>query len=400
MTIEYKENVLQHKTSDRQSNWFLQQEAISNALDFHKSYPNYKETPLRSLSALASEWRVKEILVKDESYRLGLNSFKGLGGFYAIARYIGKQLGLSEKELTFERLLAKDIKEKLGELTFASATDGNHGRGVAWAARTLGFQAEIYMPKGSSPQRLQHIKDIGANGYITEWNYDDTVRYVAEKAKSEGWVVVQDTAWEGYNDLPLWIMQGYAALAAEIVTQLADKKPTHLFLQAGVGSFAAAILGYFVSLYKEEAPQTFIVEPDKADCFYQSMVQGTVVNVQGEMNTIMAGLACGEPNPLAWNIIRHYSKGSFACSDDTAATGMRVYGNPLKEDPRVISGESGAVTLGLLYRLCKDERYINVRENIGLNENSSVLFINTEGDTDPEHYRSIVWDGAYPNDGR
>lgn len=396
-SILYKENSFQTEQRNTKSLSFLQPDAIKSALAFHRSYPKYEPTPLRSLSSLADELGVGTIFVKDESYRLGLNSFKGLGGFYAVAAYVSKKLGINEGDITFERLMEKDVKEKIGNITFASATDGNHGRGVAWAAKTLGFEAVIYMPKGSSPHRLQHIHDTGAKGYITDWNYDDTVRFVAEQAKKEGWVVVQDTAWEGYEDIPKWIMQGYGALAAELMEQM-DEVPTHLFLQAGVGSYAASILGYFVSQFQENAPITIIAEPLEADCFYQSISQGKVVNVTGDMQTIMAGLACGEPNPFAWSIIQQYAKGAISCSDDVAAMGMRVYGNPLGDDARIISGESGAVTLGLLYKICKDKRFAMIREKLGLTVDSKILLINTEGDTDPEHYRSIVWEGMYPND--
>lgn len=374
---------------------FLEKSVIEKIAQFHKSYERYNPTPVIQLNELSMHLGVKNIFVKDESQRLELHSFKVLGGFYAIGQFISQKLGVPIEELSFDQLTSVEVKKQLGEITFASATDGNHGRGVAWAAQQLGHKAVIYMPKGSSSHRLQHIKDTGAKGYITEWNYDDTVRFVAEKAKEENWVVVQDTAWEGYEEIPEWIMQGYALIAYEAVQQLAElkEKPTHVFLQAGVGSFAGAVLGALKSYYEAELPATYIVEPNQADCYYRSFEAGNgePVNVSGSLSTIMAGLACGEPNQQAWNIIVQNAEGAFSCEDEVAAIGMRVLGNPLGSDKRVISGESGAVTAGLIYQLLSDEQFHPIRSQIGLDEQANILVINTEGDTDPVHYRKIVW---------
>lgn len=372
---------------------FLQKDSIEPITRFHKSYEGYNETPLVRLEELSKVIGVKDIYVKDESKRFGLNAFKVLGGLYAIGRYLSEKADIPLEELTFERLNSKELKKKVGNVVFASATDGNHGRGVAWAAKKLGFHAVIYMPKGSSLRRLKHITDTGAEGFITEWNYDDTVRYVAEQAEKNNWVVVQDTAWEGYEKIPEWIMQGYSMIGAELEEQLKEQRPTHLFLQAGVGSFAAAVLGYMALLYGEELPKTYIVEPDVADCYYQSFKANSshAVNVGGAMQTIMAGLACGEPNETAWNIISEYAHGGFSCDDWIAELGMRVLGNPLGEDDRVISGESGAAPVGLVYDLMTAEDSIGIAKEIGLDEKSVILVISTEGDTDPNHYRKVVW---------
>jgi diaminopropionate ammonia-lyase len=377
-------------------------EAIYTSYQFHRSMADYQPTPLRSLPNLANHWGVGGVYIKDESYRFGLNSFKGLGGSYAVARYLSRLTMKGEGVLSFHELCSEKVKSAIGMITFTTATDGNHGRGVAWAAKQLGHHAVIYMPKGSSPARLQHITDTGAEGFITDMNYDDTVRFAAEQAERKGWVIVQDTAWEGYHEIPAWIMQGYATLAAESQEQLKEhgiEHPTHLFLQAGVGSFAAAVAGYFISTMPDGGvkPITVIVEPDQADCYYRSAMadDGAPRVVDGEMETIMAGLACGVPNPVAWTILRDNTDLFISCPDYTAAKGMRMLGNPLAGDPPVTSGESGAVTTGIVEAIMKDNDLKEVRELLQLDERARVLLISTEGDTDPQQYRSIVWDGSY-----
>ena len=373
---------------------------VKRARGFHRGFPEYQETPLDSLEALANSLGIAGLFVKDESFRFGLNAFKVLGASYAVARHLAKRLGIDVSQLDYTKLISPEIRKQIGDVTFVTATDGNHGRGVAWTARKTNQKAVVYMPKGSSPKRLKNIRAEGASASIIEGNYDDAVRLAAQGARDHGWVVVQDTAWQGYEEIPTWIMQGYGTIAAEAVEQLCRigvKKPTHVFLQAGVGSFAGAIQGYFADLFGDERPVTAIVEPDQADCLRRSAVanDGNPRTVTGEMTTIMAGLACGEPNRIAWELLRDYSDAFFSCPDWVAAKGMRMLGNPLHDDPRVISGESGAVTTGLLAALMKYDYLKDARTTLGLDQNSRVLLISTEGDTDPARYRSIVWDGEY-----
>jgi len=381
---------------------FLSAPEIEKAKVFHTSFPEYCATPLRSLHNLAQQFGVGGIYVKDESYRFGLNAFKVLGASFAIAKYLAKRLEVDVADLDFATLSSPAIREKLGEITFVTATDGNHGRGVAWAARQLKQKAVVYMPKGSSLTRLENIRSEGATASITELNYDEAVRLAADKAEEFGWVMVQDTAWEGYEDIPTWIMQGYGTIGAEALAQLNQQgieQPTHIFLQAGVGSFAGAIEGYFASVFGDKKPKTVIVEADLADCLYQSVMANDerFRIVTGDMPTIMAGLACGEPNSIGWEVLRDYSDLFFSCPDEVTAKGMRLLGNPLGTDSRVISGESGAVTAGLLAMLLEKGGLIHGKNSLGLDKNSQILLISTEGDTDPEKYRSIVWDGAYPS---
>ncbi|WP_246582808.1 diaminopropionate ammonia-lyase [Clostridium mobile] len=377
---------------------FISDKVIGNVRDFHKSFSEYSVTPLHKLDNLAKYLGVNNIFLKDESYRFGLNAFKVLGGSYSIGKYLSKKLGMDISEVSFDLLRSKEIKEKLGEITFVTATDGNHGRGVAWAANQLGQKSVVYMPKGSSLTRLENIRKEGAEASIIDGNYDDAVRLSDEMAKKHGWVVVQDTAWEGYEDIPTWIMQGYGTLIHEAMEQLNENgvdNPTHVFVQAGVGSFAGAVQGYLASKFGEDRPITIVLEPDYAPCIYKSakINDGKPHIVTGDMQTIMAGLACGEPNTISWEVLRDYSDAYFSCPDYVAARGMRILASPLKGDPQIISGESGAVGTGVLSLLMEKDCYKELREKLGFNEDSKILIISTEGNTDPYKYRDIVWDG-------
>lgn len=369
-------------------------ETAQQVRTFHKSFPEYAPTPLVRLKALADHFGISEIHVKDESKRFGLNAFKVLGGSHAIGRAIAEKLGMDFSELSCEKLTSAKIREKLGEVTFITATDGNHGRGVAWTAQRLGQKSVVYMPKGTVAERLENIRKLGATADITDMNYDDTVRFCNSLADKHGWTLVQDTSWDGYEQIPLWIMQGYTTIGAEILEQLGNERPTHIFLQAGVGAMAGAIASFFADAYPEHPPIITVVEPDKADCFYRTAEanDGNLHAVGGDLNTIMAGLACGEPCPLGWEMLRRTAENYVSMPDHVAAKGMRVLGNPLPGDERIISGESGASTLGLVVEALADSK---LRQKLKLDESSSILCISTEGDTDRENYRRIVWDGAY-----
>ena len=384
---------------------FLSEQESAEVVNFHRSFPQYSVTPLHSLDSLAKEFGVKKIWVKDESFRFGLNAFKGLGGSYAIGKYLSEKLGMSMRTVTFGFLRSQQVKEQLGEITFVTATDGNHGRGVAWAAKQLGHKAIVYMPQGSSTVRLENIRAEGAEATITDLNYDDTVRLASQRAEENGWVLVQDTAWDGYEEIPAWIMQGYTTIISEAVAQIVatgDIRPTHVLLQAGVGSFAGSMLGYLAEKFGVECPVTVIMEPNKADCLYKSIAagDGEPHAVTGALNTIMAGLACGEPSTVSWGILKDYAQLFVSCPDYVAARGMRILANPLGDDPRVISGESGAVGAGLISLLAETGELREAAKKLNLNQDSKILMISTEGDTDPSSYRNIVWDGAYAYENR
>ena len=368
-------------------------EAQEAARAFHGTIPGYSPTPLVSLEGLARRLGVGQLLVKDESRRFGLNAFKSLGGSYAIARYLGERLGMPAEDLTLAALRTPEARERLGEITFVTATDGNHGRGVAWAARELGHRAVVYMPKGSSRERLEAIRAQGAWAEITDQNYDGAVRLADRMARERGWVLIQDTAWPGYERIPAWIIQGYTTIAREIADQLAEngwEPPTHLFLQAGVGSFAGAVLGSFAARWGAACPVTCVVEPDRADCLYRSARAGEITPVTGDMDSIMAGLCCGEPGTVSWPILRQGAAAFVSCGDDFTARGMRLLGRPEAGDPGIVSGESGAVGVGVLAALMEDPELEESRRTLGLDGASRVLCVSTEGDTDRERYRRIL----------
>lgn len=396
MLEEYK--LVQYERQDKPKTNidFMNLENSKKVQNFHSTFPIYEKTPLVELSNTAKELGLGTIYVKDESYRFGLNAFKVLGGSFAIGNYIAKKLGKEIDEVTYEELISEDARKKLGELTFVTATDGNHGRGVAWVANMLKQKSVVYMPKGSSLERLNNIKAEGAEASITELNYDGCVRLADSGAKENGWIVVQDTAWDGYEEIPKWIMQGYGTMGYEAFTQL-NEKPTHIFLQAGVGSMAGAVTAFFASVYGEDRPIITIVEPNKADCIYRtaSANDGELHFVTGDMDTIMAGLACGEPCSIAWNVLRDYADNFISCPDYVAAYGMRIMGNPARGDEKIISGESGAATLGCVAEIMTNPNLCDLKEKLQLNEKSKILFFSTEGDTSKEDYKSIVWDGKY-----
>ena len=375
-------------------------ETIKKVREFYKSFPQYSVTPLAALDSLAGELGVGGIYVKDESSRFGLNSFKALGCTFALACFIAQTKGVPVWELDYNTLTAPETKRKLADFTFFATTDGNHGRAVAWAATRIGQKAVIYMPKGCPYVRLENVRREGAEAYITDSNYDDTIRFTAELAKNTpGGVIVQDTAWEGYEDIPGWIMQGYGVMALEACVQMQELgvKPTHMLIQAGVGAFAGSAQGLVSNFYSESGPVTFVVEPSVADCHYRSVLRGDgePVHVGGDMDTIMAGLACGKPNTLSWDILKNKSNFFVTIEDFIAARGMRVLGAPLRGDPRVISGESGASAMGFLTELLASDDLEELRKQAGIGKDSCILLFSTEGDTDPDNYRRVVWDGKY-----
>ena len=398
-TIQWTPNQMP-RSDDRQLS-IMSLENVAKARSFHRSFPQYSITPLASLDGMAKHLGLGSLFVKDESYRFGLNAFKVLGGSFAMARYIAQQMGRDVGEMTYDYLTSEAFRQEFGQATFFTATDGNHGRGVAWAANKLGQKAVVHMPKGSAKSRFDNIAKEGAKVTIEEVNYDDCVRMAAaEAAETKHGVVVQDTAWAGYEEIPAWIMQGYGTMAneaAEQLRQLEVNRPTHVFVQAGVGSLAGAVVGYFTNLYPNNPPKFVVMEAKAADCLYRGAVagDGDPRIVDGDLTTIMAGLACGEPNILSWDILRNHVSAFVYCPDWVSARGMRMLGMPVKGDPSVVSGESGAVGMGLISAIMEDDTYRDLREHLELDRFSQVLMFSTEGDTDPEKYRRILWDGEY-----
>ncbi len=366
---------------------------VRDVREFHRSIHGYQPTPLADLVVLADYLNVGAIWVKDESYRFDLNAFKVLGASYALCRTLQAELQRDRIPLGAGTRQPADVSAQLAKITCVTATDGNHGRAVAWGAEQIGCHAVVFMPTGSSPARLENIRRHGAEASIIDGNYDDAVRLAADRADQNGWLLIQDTAHPDYTQVPERIMQGYLTLFDEAFEQIGGREPTHVFIQCGVGSLAASLQAFLLERFGSRRPMLVTVEPTRAACFYESIAagDGSAHTVTGGLDTIMAGLACGEPSSLAWNILRDYGDTFVSCPDRVSARGMRVLGNPLPGDRRIISGESGAVTLGLVYEIATDPVNHRLRDHIGLDGSSRILLFSTEGDTDPQMYRSIVW---------
>ncbi len=368
---------------------FVNEETVRRVYDFHRSLPGYRPTPLVRLPGLAGHLGIRDLFVKDENHRFDLKAFKILGASYAMAKCLGEVIGLADEDLTFQNIVAR--KSVYDHLTFVTATDGNHGRAVAWAAKQFGCSAVVYMPEGASPVRLEAIRQYGAEASVAGRNYDECVMHADRKARENNWTLLQDTSWEGYETVPRHIMQGYSTLITESIGPEQENFPTHVFVQAGVGSLAAAMLASLTSLAGGTAPIFIVVEPEGAPCLYESIQKKKRVRIEGDLATIMAGLSCGEPSLMGWEILKSGAHAFLMCADEIPRKGMKVLGNPLADDPRIISGESGAVTLGALFEIMTDNTFEKMRKDLDLNRDARVLLLSTEGDTDPEVYRGIVW---------
>ncbi len=353
----------------------------------HRLVPGYAPTGLVWLDDLAARGGVAGVAVKDEASRFGLKAFKGLGGVYAMFRVICRELGLDPAVATPEALARPPYRERIGEMVFATTTDGNHGKGVSWAAKLFGCQARVYMPRGTVPVRAEAIRQAGnARVEVTDLRYDDCVARTRDMAAKNGWLLIQDTSWPGYEEVPLWIMRGYTTLFYEAVGQL-ERRPTHMLLQTGVGAMAGAIAAAALQTWPEAPPVIATVDPTQVACFYDSFAAGDGAprEAVGSGETIMAGLNCAVPCTLAWDILGRCAAGGFACEDEITRRGMRLLARH-----GVVAGESGAVTTGLAEALLTDPGCRDVRKRLGLDGDSVLLLINTEGDTDPENYRRIV----------
>lgn len=324
-------------------------------------WPGYAPTPLLTLTDLAKAADVAAILYKQEGERFGLGSFKALGGAYAIERLVERRGGVEG-------------------LVVTSATDGNHGRSVAWGAQRLGIRCIIYVHATVSQGRADAIAEYGADVRRVPGNYDDAVRAAAKTADENGWVVVSDTSWPGYEDIPKDVMQGYAVMAMEADAQ--DARPTHVFVQGGVGGLAASVLAYRWEKYGTARPMLSVVEPVNAACLLASARNNRLSVIGGELDTIMAGLACGEPSMLAWRILDRGADAFMAIPDSAAAHAMRVLA-----DRGIVAGESGVSGLAGFSAVAQSPE---LRTALRINQQSRILCYGTEGATDTDVYARIV----------
>ena len=291
-------------------------------------------------------------------------------------------------QVSSKQLLSGAFKEIIGSATVTCATDGNHGRSVAWGARLFGCHCVIYVHETVSQGRRDAIAQYGAEVREVKGNYDDAVRFAATTAAEEGWTVVSDTSYPGYRDIPLDVMHGYGVMASEIVTQMSNAQPpTHVFAQAGVGALASAVCANFWLQWGTQRPSFVVTEPTQADCVYQSLQAGQRSVVHGTLDTVMAGLACGEVSELAWEILQGGTNIAIAIDDAYALEAMRILAKPLGNDPAIVAGETGGVGLAALLA-ARDHPVI--RQQLGLNAKARVLLLGSEGDTDPLIYQQVV----------
>ncbi|MDG2173363.1 MAG: diaminopropionate ammonia-lyase [Flavobacteriaceae bacterium] len=344
----------------------------NDSLDYHKSLEGYLPTTLYKLNNLSSRLNIEELYVKDESKRFGLNAFKALGASYAIY-----------KQLIIDPSIS----------TFCTATDGNHGRAVAWSANRNNKKSIIYVPKQTTSDRIKAIAGHGAEVIQLDLDYEETCKYALEMSNKMNWKLLQDASWDGYEEIPAYIMSGYLTHFIEMEDSINSINIPNIdivFLQAGVGSWAASCIWYYLNRYKLNKPKIVLVEPENSSGILQSLLSNKRITPTGNFDTIMAGLNCGIPSKSGWNIIKNGCDAALTISDEYAKKSMRSLFYPINDDKKIISGESGAAGLGGLFKLIEEEKYEQFREHIGLNSNSRVLVFSTEGDTDKKNFNSII----------
>ncbi|HEY4320549.1 MAG TPA: diaminopropionate ammonia-lyase [Gemmatimonadales bacterium] len=344
------------------------------AWSFHQAFPPYRPTPLRRLDVLAQSLGVASLHVKDESPRFGLNAFKGLGGSFAMHHWVAQH-------------------DTPADAVFATASDGNHGRAVAWMARQLGMRAVVYLPAHTVPARIAAIQDQGARVELVAEGYDAAVRRAHEDAARNGWIVIQDTTLPGYQEVPRWIAAGYWTMARELESSLHLLPAAEVDLvvvHAGVGTWPAAMVEYYWHRYGGHRPRIVVIEPIEAACVLESVQAGHAVTASGSQRTIMAGLNCGRPSTIALDVLRNSVDAFVAIPDGWAEAAMRQLATPAGDDPAVIAGESGAAGLAGLLALGGDPALAPARAHLGIDSRTRILIWSTEGATDPIDWQRVV----------
>ncbi|RUX30036.1 diaminopropionate ammonia-lyase [Mesorhizobium sp. M2A.F.Ca.ET.042.01.1.1] len=345
------------------------------------------ETPLHALPALAGELGIAALHVKDEGQRLGLGSFKALGGAYAVMRLVleeaGKWLG---RDVDIGEINDARVRQIASGMIFVCATDGNHGRSVAQGASLVGARSVIFVHAGVSRERVAAIARFGAEIVQVEGGYDHAVREVARVGAERGWKIVSNTSWLGYERVPGLVMQGYTVIVRETLRRLPEP-PTHVFLQAGVGGFAAAIAGHMAVMLGSRRPKAVVVEPERSACVYASAEAGRPATIANQEPTVMTMLECAEPSLVAWRVLARVGDAFMTVDEEDAVAVMKRLAGPLGNDPAIISGESGGAGLAGLVRAAGDRR---MRAALGLDKRSRVLVINSEGATDHGRFAELV----------
>lgn len=371
-------------------NAVLSQEGFRQAEAVIHHWPGYHPTPLLELDGLAKSMGIARLWYKNEAGRSGLKSFKALGGAYAIAELIMRKAaeGGFATPVSSPLLFAGHYAELASEITVASATDGNHGRSVAWGAQLFGCKAVIYIHATVSEGRKRAIEAYGAEVRRVNGNYDDSVHQCAADAAEHGWTVISDTSYPGYTAIPIDVMQGYGVMAAEaIATMPPEEEPTHVFVQGGVGGMAAAVAAHLNWRWQKRRPMLVVVEPVQAACLMASAKAGGPTTVGGDLDTVMAGLSCGEPSLLAWDVLEEAADALITVPDHAAEATMRLLAQGTNGDRPLVAGESGVAGLAGAITVSQVEA---LRTRLGLEPQSRILVFGTEGATDPEVYETIV----------
>ena len=348
---------------------------------------DHAETPLHPLPGLAAKLGVAAIHIKDEGHRLGLGSFKALGGAYAVIRLVleeaGKELG---RTVDVSEIQSPEVQAIARRMTVACATDGNHGRSVAQGAELVGARAAIFVHSGVSAERVAAIARFGAEMIRVDGTYDDSVREAARIADANGWTIVSDTSWPGYERIPGLVMQGYTALVRESLRQMPEP-PTHVFIQSGVGGIAAAVAGYLAIALGDERPVFTVVDPARAACIFETARAGRPVTIAHGEPTVMAMLECYQPSLVAWRVLSRVADAFITVDEEDAISVMRELSNPVDRDPAVVAGESGGVGLAGLLKAVRDPA---VKDALRIDQHARIFLVNTEGATDPGKYEEIV----------
>lgn len=362
--------------------------AFQRAREEISAWPGYAATPLVSLTSLAAKLGVARIDYKDEGPRFGLGSFKALGGAYAAQCLLQQQISRRSgaAEISLESIRDGSHKDACAGITLVSATDGNHGRSLAWGCERFGAPCIIYIHAEVSERRAEAMRQYGAKVIRIDGDYDESVRRAKKEAEANGWFVVSDTSWPGYTQPPLDVMSGYGVMAAEVCEAL-EQPPTHVFLQGGVGGMAAGVAAALRQHYREQSPRVIIVEPERAACLFASGRARAAKSVHIEAETIMAGLSCGEPSALAWEILHDEASDFMTIPDAVVAPIVRLLARPLDGDPPIQAGESAVAGLAALIAVSRDPC---ITGRIGLTARSRVLLFGSEGVTDPDIFARIM----------
>jgi diaminopropionate ammonia-lyase len=340
---------------------------INEAIKSISSWEGYSPTPLIDLNKLNDELGFKNIYYKDEDKRFKLKSFKALGGAFAVNK----------------------IADEKGDITVATATAGNHGRSVAWGAQRLGLKCKIFISEFVSETRAEEMKNLNADIIRVKGNYDASLKECIKQSNLNNWEIVQDVSWEGYKEVPKLIMAGYTIMIKEIIDQINNDKITHVFLQAGVGGMAAAMIAGFAK-FTDNIPKFIIVEPENANCVFKSIENNkpTAINIIKE--TIMGGMSCGDVSTVAWEILKNSTNNCLTITDDAISTTVALLSEAKLSDEKIVAGECAVPGIIALIGLSKKKEYLN---KLSLNSNSKILLFGCEGLTDSEMYRKLLDDG-------